>query len=373
VTGELAAIVITLQEIPHFRPVEIATDSKYTANGLTAHLRNWEDIGWIGIQNAALFRKAAFLMKQRSTKTSFSWVKAHNGTLGNEESDRLAKEGAEKGIPDILDLQIPPEFNLQGAKMQTINQRTAYKGILKKRPKPPHPDATEYIQAIKTAIEETNGTKETTATVWKSLRRPIFRPRVQQFLFKSIHKTFMIGDKWKDIQNFEQRQMCTICNKVELMKHILLECDANTQNLIWVKAKELWPQEWHEWPNVTIGTILGIGLISSPRNERRQANGNRMMSTGMRGQTRLLQILISEVSHLIWVLRCEQVIHMENRQHADQEVNARWIKVINDRLTTDRITTTKIKRDETYTQLINATWKKSLNKHGIPHHNWLQH
>ena len=92
-------------------------------------------------------------MKRRSAKTTFSWVKAHRGTLGNEESDKLAKEGAEKDRPDVLDLQLPPEFNLQGAKIQTINQRTAYKGILEKRPRPPRPDATEYIQATKTRLK----------------------------------------------------------------------------------------------------------------------------------------------------------------------------------------------------------------------------
>ena len=153
--GELAAVIIALQEIPHLRPVEIVPTPKYTINGLTTHLRNWEDIGWIGIQNAALFKKAAFLMKRRSAKTTFSWVKAHRGTLGNKESDKLAKEGAEKDRPDTLDLQIPPEFDLQGSK-DTDDQP---KDSLQRQPReiyqdPVRPDATEYIQATKNAIEE---------------------------------------------------------------------------------------------------------------------------------------------------------------------------------------------------------------------------
>jgi hypothetical protein len=44
-------------------------------------------------------------------------------------------------------------------------------------------------------------------------------------------------------------------------------------------------------------------------NEGRQANEQRAISTKMKGRTRLLQILISEASHLIWVLRYESVIH----------------------------------------------------------------
>ena len=146
-----------------------------------------------------MFKKTAFLLKNRSARTTFRWVKGHSGELGNEESDKLAREGANKNIPDILDLQIPEDFDLQGAKLKTIDQRTAYQGILEKRPRPPRPDAIENIRAAKDAIRETNGTQETTATIWKSLKRPILRTRIQQFLYKAIHKAFMIGDRWKDV------------------------------------------------------------------------------------------------------------------------------------------------------------------------------
>jgi hypothetical protein len=77
------------------------------------NLSHWEDKGWIGIQNAALFKKAAFLMRRRTARTSFQWIKGHSGDQGNEGSDQLAKEGAEKDEPDALDLSIPPEFDLQ--------------------------------------------------------------------------------------------------------------------------------------------------------------------------------------------------------------------------------------------------------------------
>ncbi|KAF8492043.1 hypothetical protein F5888DRAFT_1619410, partial [Russula emetica] len=90
-----------------------------------------------------------------------------------------------------------------------------------------------------------------------------------------------------------------------------------------------------------------------------------------RGRMRLLQILISEASNLIWVLRCERVIHRNNRPHQDQEVNARWLKIINNRLTSDRITATKIKQDKKFTSLVNATWTKLLDTRGISCHSWL--
>ena len=261
---------------------------------------------------------------------------------------------------------------MQGAKIRTIDQKTAYQGIREKRPRPQRPDAIEYTTATKNAIEESNGTRETTATIWNSLRRPVLRPRVQQFLYKTIHKAYMIGDRWSDVRGHEQRQLCRTCNRTESMQHILLECTINARTIVWEKAKELWPQEWQRWPNILLGTILGIGQVSLPENERQQNNEQRRVSTKTRGRTRLLQILISEASHLIWVLRCERVIHRENREHPDQEVKARWQRVINDRLTSDRIIATKIKRDKNFTQLVNATWKKPLENRGIPHRNWLQ-
>ena len=190
--GEIAAVVAMLQDTPHFIPLEIVSDSMYVIDGLTTNLQKWEDKGWIGIQNAPWFRKAAFLLRRRSTRTTFRWIKAHRGTLGNEESDRLAKEGAEKDEPDQLDLGIPPEFDLQGAKLRTIDQSTAYKGIIEQRPRPPRPDSIEYIQETRSAIEEINETQETTATIWISIKRKILRPRVQQFIYKTIHKVFMI-------------------------------------------------------------------------------------------------------------------------------------------------------------------------------------
>ncbi len=157
------------------------------------------------------------------------------------------------------------------------------------------------------------------------------------------------------------------------MQHVLLECQSRARTQIWEKARGLWPDDGYQWPNITIGTILGVGQLSLPENERRQNDEQASRTIKTRGRTRLLQILISEASHLIWVIRCKRVIHKNNKQHANQEINARWLKIINDRLTVDRITATKIKRDKKHTNLVNAAWEKTLETRGILHQNWLQH
>ncbi|KAN0115797.1 Ribonuclease H-like domain containing protein, partial [Russula decolorans] len=94
--GKVTAIIQAVSATPPFHPLKIFSDLKYTIAGLTKHLNTWEDIGWIGIKNAAFFKRAAYLLKSRTATTHFKWVKGHNGDHGNEESNRLAKEGADK-------------------------------------------------------------------------------------------------------------------------------------------------------------------------------------------------------------------------------------------------------------------------------------
>jgi ribonuclease HI len=132
--GELAAVIAAISAVPKSYPIKIITDSRYVITGLTTHLGMWEDKGWIEVKNAEFFKAAAYLLRQRTATATFRWVKGHNGDLGNEESDRLAKEGAEKDEPDPLNLEIPPEFDLQGAKLATLTQAVAYRGIRARKP-----------------------------------------------------------------------------------------------------------------------------------------------------------------------------------------------------------------------------------------------
>ena len=58
-----------------------------------------------------------------------------------------------KDIPKRLETQIPTKFDLQGAKLVTIDQATSYQGIRKRRTKPPHPDAQENLKMTREALE----------------------------------------------------------------------------------------------------------------------------------------------------------------------------------------------------------------------------
>src|SRR5712671_486636 len=140
--------------------------------------------------------------------------------------------------------------------------------------------------------------------------------------------------------------------------------------MIWPLVKRAWPRDQLEWPRITIGLILGYGLIAS-KNQDEQNNPNEPTHErrGKRGASRLATILISKAAHLIWVLRCERVIRDKN--HSDSEIATHWKNVINTRLTNDKIITTRIKRESNFTILVKNTWEQILRKEGPLPHDWI--
>ena len=362
--GEIAAIIAAVDAFPRFWPLTILSDSKYAIDGLTTHLPTWEDNGWIGVKNAPLFKRAAYLLKSRTATTDFKWIKGHNEDIGNEQCDRLAKEGANKPNEDIFSLDIPKEFDLQGAKLASITQAVAYRGIRESQTCAPRPSTDENIRLARTAIYEYNGVLETDKTIWLGTRNRNLRTRVQQFNYKILNNTQKVGGFWSNIPDCVERQNCNICHVTETMEHILIHCDTPSTKTIWDMARNLWPHNPLFWPEISFGITLGCGSIEV---RPKEINGNQQDPP--KGATRLLQILISEAAHLVWVLRCERVI--QSRTHSGQEIISRWLQVINTRLTDDKITATKVKRDEKSARRVRETWEHVLKKQGDLPDGWI--
>jgi ribonuclease HI len=372
--GELTATIVAIQTVPHFVPIRIVTDSTYVINGLTKHLLTWENHGWINVKNAPFFRKAAYLLRRRTATSHFKWVKGHSGDQGNEGSDTLAKEGAQKARPDNLDLSIPKEFDVQGAKLSTITQAIAYKGVIRSKPPQEREAAIRNLQRTRDAVKDYCGTLETDGAIWHSLRKKVLRTRVKQFLYKTMHNVYMIGSTWRHIPRSENRQFCAICHVEDNMEHILTDCNTPPRRLIWDLAHQTWPHAPELWPNINLGTILGTGCLSLPRQEGRE-NADQPPHPTLKKQAilRLLQIILSEAAHchLIWVIRCERVIQGTNID--EQGATKRWYRAINERLTTDRLNAYKTKRAKKSTDLAKHTWKKLLLKrNGTLPYNWFQ-
>ena len=360
--GEIAAVVVALEKIPNFTPLLIKTDSRYVIDGLTIHLKKWEDQGWIGIKNKEWFKRAAYLLRRRTATTKFKWVKGHSGEIGNEQSDKLAKEGANKDTPDDISLEVPDHFNLQGAKLSAITQAIAYKGIHERITKETRRTTHRNLEKVREDIATQTGTRETNEAIWGLIRHSPIHLKIRQFFYKSIHGTQKIGTYWFHIPTLEERGKCQPCDKDETMNHILIECEQRTRSIIWQKAEELWPYEEGTWPTISLGTIIGCNALQTTVTKVTKDKDGRERTVKMndKGATRLLKILISESAYLIWTLRCARTIR--GQDYSQNGIEAAWRKAINRRLSEDKVLATKVLRKSLYINIVRNTWGKALLK-----------
>ena len=110
----------------------------------------------------------------------------------------------------------------------------------------------------------------------------------------------------------------------ENMEHILINCQGRPVKIIWDLASRLWPHAPELWPSPSLGIALGCGSIHVPQpgdQNATQDEHHALRHGAHNGATRLLQILIAESMHLIWVLRCERDYKRE--PVTDKEIQAR--------------------------------------------------
>ena len=54
------------KSLPNYCKLKITINSMYAIEGLTKHLEEWEDTGWIELKNVVFFKQATYLLKRRS-------------------------------------------------------------------------------------------------------------------------------------------------------------------------------------------------------------------------------------------------------------------------------------------------------------------
>jgi len=143
-----------------------------------------------------------------------------------------------------------------------LMQATAYKGILERKQHKSRNTTKKNLQLTCTAIKRIMGNTETNATIWNNTQKKMIKPIVQQFLFKTMHRTHLTGRYWRNINGYKERETCVTCNESELMSHILTQCRERTTQTIWQLMKSLWPHQNIPWPEIMVGTILGYGNIT---------------------------------------------------------------------------------------------------------------
>lgn len=101
--GELTAVIVAMEKSDPNKPLLIISDSKYVQLGLVGDEKtkpwhhNWLRNGWRNakrqpVENRGLWERLIAISKKRNFR--IKWQKAHNGHIGNETADRMAKSGA---------------------------------------------------------------------------------------------------------------------------------------------------------------------------------------------------------------------------------------------------------------------------------------
>lgn len=106
--AELTAILRALDIAPRHRDVTIFTDSQYSIKCVTEWFQSWRRNNWItssnkAVENKDLIESILDKIEERDklkVKTFFEWIKGHSKDPGNEAADRLAVNGAQRGVAD---------------------------------------------------------------------------------------------------------------------------------------------------------------------------------------------------------------------------------------------------------------------------------
>ncbi|KAH9837663.1 uncharacterized protein C8Q71DRAFT_706310 [Rhodofomes roseus] len=312
--GEALAALKVVQDAPKDAPLRIICSSRRLITDLTVRLSRWEDKGWIGIADAQLLRTLVNHLRQRCAPTILSTPESPQEQQRAQRATDLAAEQLRTGHPNQVPMATNPSFNLSGAKMSSLTQSTAYRGIrLAKRPQNRRGTERRIKDVLKHLVDA--GTPNTSeAAIWRSLRNKDLHKKTTDFLWKSLHGTHRIGDFWDNIPGYEDRGRCAICNVLETMEHILVNCKAKGRAEVWTLTKALWKRKKQPWKQPKMEDILasGMGLYPTRGGSKRREH-----------LSRLWRIIIPEVAYLIWKLRCERVIaHAEDDdwQHASRAI-----------------------------------------------------
>ncbi|KAF5328563.1 hypothetical protein D9611_014950 [Ephemerocybe angulata] len=282
--GELVAVLAAVQRHRGDKRLRIVSDSQYAIDAITKHAQLRLDEGFINTANKKVIQALVGELMHTKASVLTKKVKGHSGDVGNDGADRLANEGAVKPTPDPLDLSKAREVEKMGAAVHALTQAMAYRAIQARSAPKPRRNTERMIEKTRAVIDELTGVNPTRGAIWTSLRRRKMATLTQKFCayaWRSLHEGYKLGKYWDNIDALrDDRMPCLECEApVESMDHILRECRVSGQELVWRLAKEIWSETGHEWPYITVETVLGVGLLTV-----KDADGKMRMAHRERGR-----------------------------------------------------------------------------------------
>ena len=297
--------------------------------------------------------------------TNSQWAKGKEPGLVSALHN--VEEGLRKPHAINLDLAIPVNFEVAGAKLNAMTQALLYQGILEREKGPQRRGTTICLDMMRHVVKDISRFLPSDSKIWYSLRNKDISRNICAFMWKCMHNALRCGAYWLNILGYEQRAMCRVCGSDESLEHILTECQASGQETVWTLARELLTKKGIPvTANPTFGQALGCGL----------ANICDQRGKKLQGSSRLYTIVVSESAYLIWRIRCEWRIEQEEDQdklHTSEELTNRWLALINTRLKLDCLMANKHRYGHKAIDLrvVMKTWNGMLqDERGLPE-NWI--
>ncbi|KAJ7127522.1 ribonuclease H-like protein [Mycena crocata] len=366
-SGELAAILHVIQTTPPNLGLNFRLKSKHVIRKLTIDVVSSEASGWTGDKDKTLLTTIVAALRVRGSQSSFCEV------TNNEDLEKvgLAKSLALAALgdysdenttdPDDLLTTVPHRYQLQGISLAQSSQALFYRAIRERKAQPERMKTCVMLDITRYAVKDQCGKTPSDEQIWKSIRDKDITRTIRDFLWRGLHQSYKCGTYWHNIPGYEHWGICHTCQVDETLEHILLECSAPGQDLIWKLARELWEKKHRKLPTISLGMIFGCGLA-----EFKDTKGKEIKEAD-----RLFKIIISESAHMIWKLRNDRVI--SNHVLSDIGIHNKWVMCMNKRLRMDQLLTdiSRYGTRATSIECVLQTWDGVLMDNQNLPENWI--
>ncbi|KAJ7222668.1 hypothetical protein B0H12DRAFT_1031287, partial [Mycena haematopus] len=346
----------------------IVSTQDAVAKAITTKLGKWEREGWVGVPHRLVLKCLAAELKARTAETVFRVAASGSAAQALcREAKQRAKVEAGSNTPGQVVLTIPWGMALPGVSLQGNKQKIFYRAIreVKEDSLSSRPSTEHKLKLVRTELKRSHGKRVTDEAIWCSLQNKDFLPRPAQFLWRAMHNAHRVGSYWKHIPECEDRELCQECGVTEDLEHILVNCEAAGAGIIWKAAEKLWLEREKEWKQISLGSILGCGLVNFKDEEGKASPGAR----------RLYRILVSESAFTIWKIRNDRVISQAGEPLTETAIINKWIFNINKRLQQDVVLANRPpgrKRPCLAPKLVRETWSGILDDEEKLLENWLR-
>ena len=212
------------------------------------------------------------------------------------------KKWAHKENADSIELKVPKEYKLQGARLAIMTQKLTHGWTQLKELKPITRKGQENLKDTMDALEESGSPRPTEQKLWKDLKYSKRRNNIGDWFWKLIHGRLRSGAYWKNVPGYKERVYCKHCQNLETMDHILFSCTIEGREQIWEMAEKLYELSMKKnnrlsWTVPSKALLRGLSSL-----KLRNTNGKYNKQA-----TERYKLIVSETAWL-WKCRNERVI-----------------------------------------------------------------